>query len=186
MNERLTKSDVFDIVFVVFGLFCLYRGVTVLTLHFFMGLIPSTESVSIIIRSLWTTGLHAILLFALAYIFLFQRKAVSSSILRCQASLPEIEKSKSTPCHLTTAFWVQMFGLYQLLNAVFAMASAFIWHLSIRMEPVSRGYLWKQLAPYTVLIVAAAILILKSKAIGEYLDKLRGACNDRLQPASGS
>ena len=173
MNERLTKSDVFDIVLVVFGLFCLFHGVAVVSMDFFRSLIQSTESVSIT-RSPWATGLHAVLLFALAYAFIFQRKVILPIIMQRQSSSPRQEQDDSFPCHMTTAFWIQMFGIYQLANAMFRMAQHLIWHMSSRAEYMPKGYLWKQEAPYAVLLVLAMVLILKSRQLGDYLDKLRG------------
>jgi len=174
MNERLTKSDAYDIVLVVFGLFCLFRGVAVVSMDFFMSLMQSTESVTIT-QSPWATGLHAVLLFSLSYVFIFQRKIILPVIMRRQASSTQREGEESLPCHLTTAFWIQMFGLYQLFDALFSMTRHLIGHMSSQIESMPQGYLWKQEAPYVVLLVVAMVLILKSRPLGDYLDNVRGS-----------
>ena len=176
MSKPLTKSDILDIILVIFGLICTFQGVYVVTFDFLNRVILQSQS-TWIYKSPWATGLYALLLFVLAYVSIFQRKKIIPVITRHQPLADNSNETDNIPCFLTSSFWVQMFGLYQFVKNIFNIAQYFVYTLSTNMDGFANSLKWLPYISHSVLLIVAGIIIIKSRQIGAYLDKLRGAPN---------
>ena len=168
----MNKKTALEIASIIFGFYCFLSFCLSLSS---LGAAISMNEIAYISRNsnIFWTAASTLILFILAYIFIFKNRLIIAFILSKDDVRDEITKENKSIC-ATSSFWIQMLGLYLFISSFSNLLSQIPIVWSHKSEYVSNTFWWYQTGPHLITLVISIMLVWKSKAIETVITKRKG------------